>query len=131
MAHFAESASLEESQQTRLTEIAERFERAWNLDPKAEVDLAAFLPPLSDARLPPTMRLNAVAPAGLEYRLLEPLRDARGRPAKGAFGEVWRAEAPGEIVVAVKIIPAPPMGSDAADSSAFSTEKAALELIKN
>src|SRR5262249_23372765 len=53
-----------------------------------------------------------------EYRLIE-------RIGTGSFGEVWRAEAPGGILVALKIIYRP-VGSDADQH-----EKKAIDRIKN
>src|SRR5262249_14665432 len=58
---------------------------------------------------------------------------------RGAFGEVWLAEAPGGVVVAVKIIKAPEIPVDDPSASGavndevhkFRQEQAALELTKN
>ncbi|MCX7700277.1 MAG: protein kinase, partial [Gemmataceae bacterium] len=66
-----------------------------------------------EAQLPPS--LQEIFPPG--YTPVE-------RIGKGNFGEVWRAEAPGGIAVAVKII------SEPLDRDSAKKELAALELIK-
>jgi serine/threonine protein kinase len=60
---------------------------------------------------------DSVLAVGGGYKLLE-------RIGVGGFGEVWKAQAPGGVLTAVKIIPRP------AESEAAGQELAALEVIK-
>jgi serine/threonine protein kinase len=73
--------------------------------------------PPPPAKGPAPMGSNVVV-ASEGYRLIE-------RIGTGSFGEVWRAEAPGGVLVAVKIIYRP-VGSDADQH-----EKKAIDRIKN
>jgi serine/threonine protein kinase len=73
--------------------------------------------PPSPAKGPGSIGSNVVV-ASEGYRLIE-------RIGTGSFGEVWRAEAPGGVLVAVKIIYRP-VGSDADQH-----EKKAIDRIKN
>src|SRR5260370_10468407 len=67
-----------------------------------------------DKTTPPAAR---VVPVGGGFRLIQ-------RIGGGTFGEVWRALAPGDVEVAIKIILRPISDSDA------DRERRALELIK-
>jgi serine/threonine protein kinase len=70
------------------------------------------------AHADPTARANAqILPVGGGYRLLQPL-------GRGAFGEVWKAEAPGGIEVAVKLI------ARAAKPAEAQRELDALQLMR-
>jgi serine/threonine protein kinase len=72
-------------------------------------------PPLAPLGLPQRDGFLAV---GAGYKLLEPI-------GSGSFGEVWRAEAPGGVEVAVKIIFRP------LDAEEAQRELRALDLIRN
>jgi hypothetical protein len=76
--------------------------------------------PASRHEAPPKANVNSehMLHMGGEYRPLKKL-------GKGSFGEIWRAEAPGGVEVAIKII----YGSIAREESR--REREALELIKH
>jgi serine/threonine protein kinase len=67
---------------------------------------------------PPSTASESTLPAIGEYQLLKLL-------GKGQFGEVWHAQAPGGVEVAVKVISQP------ADADTARRELQALELVKN
>lgn len=96
----------------RAAEI-ESFLRSRPQDSGPGVGSSARATVRGEAQLPPSIR--EVFPQG--YTPIE-------RIGKGNFGEVWRAEAPGGIAVAVKII------SEPLDHDSAKKELAALELIK-
>jgi serine/threonine protein kinase len=82
--------------------------------PKAKLEHTVFTPP-SSTKSPAS---ESVLPAIGEYQLVKLL-------GKGQFGEVWRAQAPGGVEVAVKVISQP------ADADTAKRELQALELVKN
>jgi serine/threonine protein kinase len=66
-----------------------------------------------------TAALQAQAELIPGYRLLEPL-------GRGGLGEVWKCEAPGGLIKAVKIV----RGSDDPDGSSASREFQSLQRVK-
>jgi len=74
-------------------------------------------PPQASAVSPLNVNRDSVLPVGGGYRLLEAI-------GRGSYGEVWRAEAPGGVEVAIKVILRP------LDQEEAQRELHALELIK-
>lgn len=91
----------------------ERIEAA----PGQTLEAPAPDPVAETALKPDTATAQRVVQVGGGYRLLEPI-------GKGSYGEVWRAEAPGGIYVAVKIVNWP------VGSQLTQMELRALELMK-
>jgi hypothetical protein len=108
-------------------ELQEQLARAKGIEPKSTdrrepaLPTTRMSPPAGPAAGAPEggagADRNSVIPAEGEYRLLELL-------GRGAFGEVWRAEAPGGVEVAIKRIFAP------VDQKEAQGELEALERMK-
>jgi serine/threonine protein kinase len=87
----------------------------------ARTESHSALPTIETRPVPPPVASpdsHQLAPAGDGYRLIEKI-------GRGTFGEVWRAEAPGGVPVAVKVI------HWSRDEGLTQNELRALELMKS
>jgi serine/threonine protein kinase len=99
------------------SELEQLVRARWTSLPSENPNLLAVDPEARPQESPPPGPGTQVLAVGGGYRLIK-------RLGAGAFGEVWRAEAPGGVEVAVKIIHRP------LDHQEAQRELQALELIK-
>jgi formylglycine-generating enzyme required for sulfatase activity len=98
--------------------VQEQFATVVSSRPRAPAEqMTPPLPPPLPLGLGADPKSGSLLPVGGGYRLISPL-------GRGSFGEVWRAEAPGGVSAAIKIIIRP------LDDKEAQRELEALELLK-